>query len=67
MTWIIKTNNSFMNHSYSFVWLQLTIHWPNGRVYANGPGDLSSIPGRVISKIQKWYFMLPCIVNGAIQ
>ena len=24
-----------------------------GRVFANGPGDLSSIPGRVIPKIQK--------------
>ena len=24
---------------------------PVGRVFANGPGDLGSIPGRVISKI----------------
>ena len=24
-----------------------------GRVFANGPGDLGSIPGRIIPKIQK--------------
>ena len=27
------------------------------RVFANGPGDLSSIPGRVLPKTQKWYFL----------
>ena len=27
------------------------------RVFANGPGDLGSIPGRVIPKTQKWYLM----------
>ena len=25
-------------------------HWPSGRAFANGPGDLGSIPGRVIQK-----------------
>ena len=25
-------------------------HWPMGRVFANGPGDLDSILGRVIPK-----------------
>ena len=27
------------------------------KVFANGPGDLGSIPGRVIPKTQKWYLM----------
>ena len=31
------------------------------RVFANGPGDRSSIPGRVIPKTQKWYLMPPCL------
>ena len=31
------------------------------RVFANGRGDLCSIPGRVIPKIQKWYLMPPCL------
>ena len=30
-----------------------TGHWPSGRVFVNGPGDLDSIPGRVIPKTQK--------------
>ncbi len=28
-----------------------------GRVFAKGTGDLGSIPGQVISKIQKWYMV----------
>ena len=28
-------------------------HWPNGRVFANGPADVGSIPGQVIPKTQK--------------
>ena len=30
-------------------------------VFANGPGDLGSIPGRVILKTQKWYWILLCL------
>ena len=36
------------------------------RVCANGPGDLGSIPGRVIPKTQKWYLMLPCLTLSII-
>ena len=28
-------------------------HWPMSRVFANGPGDQGSIPGRVIPKTKK--------------
>ena len=28
-------------------------HWPNGRVFDNAPGDIGSIPGRVIPKTLK--------------
>ena len=31
------------------------------RVFANGSGDLGSIPGRIIPKTQKWYLMPPCL------
>ena len=30
-------------------------------VFSNGPGDLGSIPGRVIPKTQKCYLMFPCL------
>ena len=32
-----------------------------GRVFANGPGDQGSVPGRVIPKTQKWYLTHPCL------
>ena len=28
----------------------------------NGPGDLGSIPGRVILSTQKWYLIYPCLI-----
>ena len=31
------------------------------RVFANGPGDRSSIPGGIIQKTQKWYLMPSCL------
>ena len=31
------------------------------KVFANGPGELRSISGRVIPKIQEWYLMPPCL------
>ena len=37
------------------------------RVFANGPGDRSSISGRVIPKTQKWYLMLPCLALSTIR
>ena len=36
-------------------------------VFANGPGDLGSIPGRVIPKTQKWYLMPPCLTLSNIR
>ena len=37
------------------------------RVFANGPGDLGSIPGRVILKTQKWYLMLTCLTLSIVR
>ena len=37
------------------------------RVFANGPGDLGSIPGRVMPKTQKWYLMPPCLTLSMIR
>ena len=37
------------------------------RLFTDGPGDLGSIPGRVIAKTQKWYSMLPCSTLSVIR
>ena len=37
------------------------------RVFANGPGNLCSIPSRVIPKTQKWYLMPPCLTLSIIR
>ena len=37
------------------------------RVFANGPGDWGSIPGRVIPKNQKWYLIVPCLTLSIIR
>ena len=35
--------------------------------FTNRPEDLSSIPGRVISKTLKWYLILPCLTLSIIR
>ena len=44
-------------HIYVYIYIYIyTMNWliiPVGRVFTNGPGDLSSIPGRVIPKTLK--------------
>ena len=37
------------------------------RVFANGSGDLGSIPGRVIAKTQNWYLMPPCLTLSILR
>ena len=37
------------------------------RVFANGPGDLGSIPCRVIPKLQKCYLTPPCLTLSNIR
>ena len=36
------------------------IYMDDIKLFANGSGDLSSIPGRVIPKTLKWYLIPPC-------
>ncbi len=38
-----------------------------GRVFINGPGDLVSIPGRVIPKILKWYLIPPYLTQYKVR
>ena len=38
-----------------------------GRRFANGPGDLGSIPGRIIPKTLKWYLIPPCFTLSNIR
>ena len=40
-------------HTYICTYIYIHIHGLAVRVFANGPGDLGSIPGRVIPKTQK--------------
>ena len=37
------------------------------RVFANGPGDRGSIPVRVITKTQKWYWIPRCSTLGIVR
>ena len=37
------------------------------RVISNDPGERGSIPGRVISKTQKWHLMQPCLTLSIIR
>ena len=39
-------------------------HLHCGRVFPTGPGDKSSIPGRVMPKTQKWFLMPPCLTRS---
>ena len=38
-----------------------------GRVFANSPGDLGSIPGRIIQRLLKWYSIPPCLTHSNIR
>ena len=67
---------------YIYIYIYITIKkvvdlsrgWPKDflfdsmivREFANGPGDLSSVPGQVIPKTQKWYLMPPCLTLSII-
>ena len=36
-------------------------------MFANGPGDRSSIPDRSIPETQKWYLIPPCLTLNIIR
>ena len=38
-----------------------------GRVFANGPGDRGSIPGRVILKLKKWFLVPSFLIFGTMK
>ena len=40
---------------------------PVGRVFANGRGDLGSIPSCIIPKTLKWYLIPPCLTLSNIR
>ena len=46
-------NNRSKENVYNKRFMKLPINCVAVRVFANGPGDLGSIPGRVIPKTQK--------------
>ena len=58
------------NNLYTIILFQLSIFniGMMVRVFANRLGDLGSIPGRVIPKTQKkWYLMPPCLTLSIIR
>ena len=50
-----------LNLSLPLSLLMWDVYSHTGVVFVNGPGDLGSIPGRVIPKTQKWYLMPLCL------
>ena len=70
--WELLQDNSFS--SLQFIIAIILLHYipiPDIgimiKVFVNGPGDLGSIPGRVIPKSQKWYLMPPCLTLSIIR
>ena len=49
---VMDSNTSFFIYIYIYIYISPDIGLAV-RVFANGPGDLGSIPGRVIPKTQK--------------
>ena len=51
--------------------LYLSISWLigiEGRVFTNRPGDLGSIPGHLLLKtLKKWYLIPPCLTLSSIR
>ena len=60
---VCKCSHAFMHLGmFPYTPTQLTVHCPVGRVFANGPGDRVSIPGGVIPKtFKEWYLIPPCL------
>ena len=50
---ICQLHNLFFFHTYSEYYRSITYQLLPVRVFTNGPGDLGSIPGRLIPKTQK--------------
>ena len=69
--WMIETNvqrelGKYVSAAWHDFWLGSCVGIIV-RVFANGLGDLGSIPGRVIPKTQKWYLMAPCLTLSNIR
>ena len=66
----VSVTVSAWTYIYLKLWLvimQSTASLLVGRVFANGPVDLGSIPGHIISKTLKWYLIPPCISLSIIR
>ena len=50
---MFNINNIFNIYIYIYIYIRVYTFGPAVRVFANGPGDLGSIPGRVIPKTLK--------------
>ena len=73
---ILNTNNLytilsfhvFLRNAYNFnVSCKYRLIGLVGKVFANGPGDLNSIPGCVIPKPLKLYLTPPCLTLSNIR
>ena len=57
----------FAHGSIKYEWVFIIFIGMMVRVLTNGPGVQGSIPGPVILKTQKWYFMPPCLTLSIIR
>ena len=62
-----KLCNSLFSHQWGIIVGRLgSLILVVDRVFANGPGDRGSIPGRVIPKTLKWYLIPPSLALSNI-
>ena len=67
----VPSKHVFISLSLSiYIYIHIYINriiGPVDRVFGNDPGDLGSIPGRVIPKTLKWYLIHPCLTLSNIR
>ena len=65
----LTTRYPITNGGGTFANLEIYVvtSYPGHRVFANGPGDQGSIPGRVIPKTQKIVLVTPCLTLSIIR
>ena len=65
---VLKVSQSLLDHLMPKQDCFSGIFGPVGRVFGNGPGDRGLIPGRVIPKtFKKWYLIPPCLTLSNVK
>ena len=70
---VLTHNNHFVNlvsKTTNFLLYLISLYLLIGltsKMFAKGPGDRGSVPGRVIAKTQKWSLIPPCLTLSIIR